>query len=136
MVFEESVLDRDAELVDAVADDAVDTEVVEVPVESAVDERADETVDELGTIASGIVPRICLATAILVQPRITPSVVFMGRAKQAVSAARQGMMSKPPVAAHVAIPPATHAVWPALQADCAVKVAKRSLNSRASCKFL
>ena len=128
---EEPVVDGDAEAVDAVADDALETEVVEAPVESAVDERA----DELGTSASGTVPRICLATAILVQPRITPSVVFMGRAKQAVSAIRQGVMSKPPAAAHVAIPPATHAVWPALQADCAVRVAKRSLNSRASCRF-
>ena len=127
----ESVLDGDADSVDAVADNALVTEVVEAPVESAVDER----VDKLGTIASGIVPRICLATAILVQPRITPSVVFMGRAKQAVSARRQGMMSKPAAPAHVAIPPETHAVWPALQADCAVRVAKRSLNSRARCRF-
>jgi len=43
----------------------------------------------------------------------------------------QGTSSKPSPPAQEASPPATHAVWPSLQADCLVRVAKMVLNSRA-----
>ena len=110
----------------------VDVAEPEVDVAEPADD-ADADADELGTMASGTVPRTFLASAISVQPRITPSVVSMGIAKQAVPGSPQGTRSKPAPLAQVASPPATQAVWPVLQADCLVRVAKRSLNSRACC---
>lgn len=127
----EPVIVEDAESADAVADKLLVDEDAETPIESDVGGAA----DELGTIAPGIVPRTCLATATSAQPTSTPLVVFMGRAKHAVLAMGQGMMSKPSAPAQVANPPATHAVWPSLQADCSVRVAKMALKPRASCRF-
>lgn len=102
--------------------------VTEVAVTPPVD-------DEVGRSASGIAPRIPLATSMSLQPKITPSVVFMGIAKQALPAG-QGMSSNPSPLAHVPMLPATHAAWPSLQADCVVNVAKMSLYFRASARLL
>jgi hypothetical protein len=93
----------------------------------AEDEPVDSEVDEAGSMASGIVPKISFAAATSVQPTTDPSVVSMGRAKQAALGARQGKILKPSLPVHLASPPATHATWPSVQADCSVKVAKMSL---------
>jgi hypothetical protein len=66
---------------------------------------------------------------------MAPSVVFMGMAKQALLASRQGKSFQAPPS-QFASPPATHATWPALQADCSVRVAKILLKSRASWTLL
>lgn len=84
------------------ADDAVDDAVAGGPVEEAPS-------DVLGTIASGTVPKIRLASATSAQPTITPSVVFMGSAKQAELGSGHGMISNAPPLGHLPRPPATHA---------------------------
>jgi hypothetical protein len=91
------------------------------------EDPVDSEVDEAGSMASGIVPKISFAAATSVQPTIEPSVVSMGRAKQAALGSRQGKILKPSLPVHLASPPATHATWPTVQADCSVKVAKMSL---------
>lgn len=91
--------------------------------------------DAVGIRASGIVPRIFLASAMSLQPNITPSVVLIGIAKQALPAG-QGIRSKPWPLAHVPMLPAIQAAWPSLQADCLVRLAKMSLYSRASARLL
>ncbi|KAH6847279.1 hypothetical protein B0I37DRAFT_397536 [Chaetomium sp. MPI-CAGE-AT-0009] len=88
--------------------------LVELPVD-------DSSVDEPGSIASGMVPRTCLATAISVQPRMAPSVVFIGIAKQALFASLQRRIFQASPSAQVANPPATHATWPCWHADCSVR---------------
>jgi hypothetical protein len=93
-------------------------------------------VDEPGSNnPSGIPPNTCLAFSTSVHPKIAPSVVFIGIAKHAMPGTRQGEISKPSPLVQKASPPATHAVWPLVQADCAVRVAKILLYSRASCRF-
>ncbi|KAH6623611.1 hypothetical protein F5144DRAFT_495388, partial [Chaetomium tenue] len=92
----------------------------------------DSSVDEPGSIASGMAPRTCLATETPTQPRMTPSVVFTGMAKQALLASRQRRIFQPSPSVHLASPPPMHAAWPGLHADCSVRVAKISLNSRAT----
>jgi hypothetical protein len=110
--------------------EALDPAVPDVGV--AVTAPVDEAV---GSNALGTVPRIPLATAMSLHPSITPSVVFMGNAKQALPAG-QGMSSKLSPLAQVPMLPAIHAAWPSLQADCAVRVAKISLYFRASARLL
>ncbi|GAB1317525.1 hypothetical protein MFIFM68171_07735 [Madurella fahalii] len=110
----------------------VSVEELEPVAEVAVTPPVD---DAVGSSASGIVPKISWATAMSLQPKITPSVVFMGIAKQALPAG-QGISSNPSPLAHVPIFPETHAAWPSLQADRVVKVAKISLYFRASARLL
>jgi hypothetical protein len=106
----EEVLDAPAEL-DAVDDpETLDPAELAAPEELAlVDETTPPVADAVGTKAAGIVPKIRLASSTLVQPKITPSVVFMGSAKQALPASGQGMISKDSPPAQVPSPPATHA---------------------------
>lgn len=87
----------------------------------------------VGTMPSGIVPRIRRASAMSAHPTTTPPVTFKGIAKHEVPGALQGVISKaPPSPGQVARPPAMHAAWPGRQADCSVKVAKMLFNSRAA----
>jgi hypothetical protein len=98
---------------------------VELPVE-------DDAVDEPGSMASGMAPRTCLATEISAQPTRTPSVMFIGMTMQAVLGTPQWVIFQASPSAQLANPPPMHAVWPRLHADCSVRVAKMSLNSRAT----
>jgi hypothetical protein len=109
-------LDCDAAPVEEAADAVVGNKVDTV--------GADASGDEVGTIPAGIVVRIRLASSMFAHPTITPSIVFIGSAKQAEPAAGQGMIWKAPPLAHVPNPPATHAAWPGVQAEPSVKVAK------------
>jgi hypothetical protein len=98
---------------------------VELPVE-------DDAVDEPGSMASGMAPRTCLATETSAHPTRTPSVMFIGMTMQAVLGTPQRVIFQASPSAQLANPPPMHAVWPRLHADCSVRVAKRSLNSRAT----
>lgn len=98
---------------------------VDLPVE-------DNTVDEPGSVTSGMAPRTCLATEISTQPTSTPSVMFIGMTMQAVLGTPQRVIFQASPSAQLAYPPPIHAVWFRLHADCSVRVAKMSLNSRAT----
>jgi len=85
---------------------------VDEPVDSVVEAVVDMVEDESSSSASGIEPRISLARVMSVQPKIAPSVVSMGMARQAVSASEQRSIFQAPSSAQVATPPARHATWP------------------------
>lgn len=66
---------------------------------------------------------------------MTPSVVFIGSAKHAVPAPHF-WMAKAPSGPQMPTLPLTQAIWPALQADCSLREAKRVLKVLAEARLL
>lgn len=112
--------------------EAKDTDVVDIAMLLDEDTAVVVTLEELSDVS--LPPKISFAASVFVHPTYTPTVPFIGSAKQ-LSPEGQTSMTKLPAALQFPVFPAMQAIWPAVHDEEKFRVEKRELYDWAEARL-